>query len=104
MSAPLKVECYAGHRADERPLRFSFVTAPSAAGAPVGRTGSPGGEPSRPRIYEVAELLDRWYGPDDEWFRVRADDGNLYVLRHHLTSDAWSLDAFRRGAQPSSTD
>jgi len=92
VSALLKVECYAGHRADERPLRFSFVashvtTRPASVSAP-----SPG-----TRVYEVAEVLDRWYGPDYECFKVRADDLNLYVLRHQLGDDTWSLDAFRRG-------
>jgi hypothetical protein len=30
------------------------------------------------------------------YFRVRASDGNIYVLRHDETGDTWSLDAFRR--------
>ena len=48
------------------------------------------------RVYEVTEVLDRWYGPDYECFKVRADDHNLYVLRHQPGDDTWSLDAFRR--------
>lgn len=67
------VECYAGHRADERPLRFTL-----------------GG-----RHYEVAEVDDQWYSPDSKYFRVRADDGNLYVLRHEERHDVWTLEAFR---------
>lgn len=70
----VEVECYAGHRADERPLRFR------AAG------GS-----SR----EVAEMLDPWYGPEDRFFKVRADDGGVYILRHNQKTDTWSLDAYR---------
>ena len=31
--------------------------------------------------YMVEELLDQWYGPSDTYFKVRADDGNLYILR-----------------------
>jgi hypothetical protein len=87
----LKVECYAGYKADQHPLRFSFVisTAKSdlISGSPVALSG---------RTYQVTEVLDRWYGADFECFRVRADDNNLYVLRHHLDEDTWSLDAFRR--------
>lgn len=71
----VRVECYAGHKADERPLRFHL------------------GE----RQYEVEEVLDQWYGPEDTYFRVRASDGHTYVLRHSPhAGDAWSLEAFRR--------
>jgi hypothetical protein len=46
------------------------------------------------RLFEITEVLDRWYGPDDTWFRVRADDGNLYILRN--TAEAgWILESFR---------
>jgi hypothetical protein len=71
----VRVECYAGHKAEERPLRFYL------------------GE----RRYEVEEVLDQWYGPEDTYFRVRASDGNVYILRHSPhAGDAWSLEAFRR--------
>ncbi len=69
----IQVECYAGYRSDERPLRFSL----------------------RGRIFQVAEVEDRWYSPAAIYFRVRADDGNFYVLRHDEELDAWTLDAFR---------
>jgi hypothetical protein len=77
LSLRLRVECYAGYRADERPLRFT----PQA----------PGG-----RTYEVKEILDRWYGVGYRCFKVRADDDNLYVLRHNEEDDIWTLDSFRR--------
>lgn len=67
------VECYAGHCADERPLRFTL-----------------GG-----RKYEVAEMDDQWYSPGAKYFRLRADDGNLYVLRHDERQDVWTLEGFR---------
>jgi hypothetical protein len=47
----------------------------------------------------VEEILDQWYGPDDEFFKVRADDGNLYILRHHPLEDEWSLESFRQTAK-----
>lgn len=72
----LKVECYAGYKADERPLRFTM-------GAATGRT------------YEVKEILDQWYGMGYRCFKVCADDDNLYVLRHQAENDVWSLDSFR---------
>jgi hypothetical protein len=72
----ITVECHAGYKADERPLRFR-LTAPNA----VAR--------------EVQEVLDQWYGPDYRCFKVRADDGNLYILRHDEATDNWTLDAYR---------
>ncbi len=73
----IRVECYAGHRADERPLRFVL-----------------GG-----REFQVQELDDRWYSPDASYFRVLADDGNYYVLRHDEAQDFWTLDGFRAARQ-----
>jgi hypothetical protein len=69
----IEVQCYAGYRADERPLSFTL----------------------RGRTFRVEEVEDRWYSPEACYFRVRADDGNLYVLRHDEVRDAWTLDAFR---------
>jgi hypothetical protein len=74
--ARVRVECYSGYKADERPLRFHY-------GA---------------HSYVVVEITDRWYGPDAVYFRVKADDGNLYILRHSLNplTDVWTLESFRR--------
>lgn len=70
----IQVECYAGQRADERPLRFT------ASG----------------HTYAVEKVDDKWYSPDATYFRVTADDGNLYVLRHDEVKDEWTMDAFRK--------
>ena len=78
MDMELQVECYSGYRADERPLRFAF---PGKAGAPT---------------YEVKDVLDQWYGVGYQCFKVRADDGNIYILRHQINEDCWLLDSFRR--------
>jgi hypothetical protein len=77
LTMKLHVECYAGYKAEERPVRFRS----SAKDA---------------RTFEVAEVLDQWYGPGYRCFKVRADDGNLYVLRHNETEDLWTLDSFRQ--------
>ncbi len=69
----IRVQCHAGYRADERPLRFTL----------------------RGREFQVDEVDDRWYSPAASYFRVRADDGNFYVLRHDEVQDSWTLDAFR---------
>ena len=74
----IRVECYSGYRADERPLRFELCG----------------------RRFEVVEVEDRWYSPGVTYFRVRAGDGNYYVLRHDEGTDAWTLDAFRAFREP----
>jgi hypothetical protein len=72
----LEVESYSGHKADERPVRFSL-------------DGHP---------YLVEEILDQWYGPQDSFYKVRADDNNLYILRHETSTPegTWHLVSFRQ--------
>jgi uncharacterized protein (UPF0128 family) len=71
----VSVECYSGHKADERPIRFQLDG----------------------REYLVEEVVDQWYGPNSMFFRVRAQDGNLYILRHRTfeLEEEWSLESFR---------
>jgi hypothetical protein len=70
----LRVQSYAGRKADERPVRFQL----------------------RDREYVVEEVVDQWYGLEATFYKVRADDGNLYILRHNSWKDEWSLESFRR--------
>ena len=72
---PVKVECKAGRKADERPLRFQFAD----------------------QSYFVRAVVDQWYEPDGAYFKVRADDANVYVLRHDTNSDEWTLHVIDRG-------
>ena len=72
----VQVECYAGYRADERPVRLHL------------------GEST----LEVAEVQDRWYSPGETFFRVRVSNGDCYVLRHVEAQDTWSIEGFRSGA------
>ena len=90
MSLKVSVECYSGYKADERPVRFTLAVPahPDQAATPSART------------YEVLEVLDQWYDPESIFYKVRADDGNLYILRHDQTEDTWTLDSFRRGCEP----
>jgi hypothetical protein len=46
----------------------------------------------------VRAVVDRWFAPTQCWFKVEADDGNLYVLRKDDTSGDWEIAAFRRTA------
>ncbi len=52
---------------------------------------------------EVDDLLDRWYGSDADYFRVRGRDGHLYVLKHLREENSWELSSFtRRGSRGTS--
>jgi hypothetical protein len=46
----------------------------------------------------VEEVLDQWTGADCSFLKLRADDGNLYVLRHDGTGarESWVLTSFRK--------
>jgi hypothetical protein len=48
----------------------------------------------------VESVEDQWYGPDHVYFRVRADDGNAYVLGRNEESDEWALKSLRSSANP----
>ena len=69
----MRVECYAGYRADQRPTRFIL----------------------RGHTFEIVEVEDQWYSSAATYFRVRTQDGDYFVLRHDEAQDVWSLDAFR---------
>lgn len=40
---------------------------------------------------EVREILSRWYRGDMVYFRLQADDGYRYVLRHDDERRGWEL-------------
>jgi hypothetical protein len=42
-------------------------------------------------------VLDQWYRPDDVFFKVRTDDGNLYILRRNTSANEWTLESFPTG-------
>jgi hypothetical protein len=44
----------------------------------------------------VDEILDRWLAPDHRYFKVKGDDGDMYIVRQDTTSGAWELTMFRR--------
>ena len=39
----------------------------------------------------VSEVLDRWYGVENDYFKVLADDGKVYLIRWHRVLDLWFL-------------
>ena len=71
----IKVECYAGYRGEETPVRFYL------------------GE----RCFEVLEVLDRWLAPSHRYFKLRGDDQGVYILRHSTNDNVWELTLFDSG-------
>lgn len=72
----VRVECYAGHRGEQTPRRFSFDG----------------------RVTEVADVLDAWLAPDHRYFRVKGDDGACYILRNDVIAVRWELTTYDRTA------
>jgi len=70
----VRVQCYAGYRGEQRPLRFYI----------------------NQRCVEVKELIDQWYGPDYRYFKLRSDDEGIYILRHAIKEEYWELTMFTR--------
>jgi hypothetical protein len=72
----IHLECYAGHRGEETPRVLHL------------------GE----RRVEVSAVLDQWLAPEHRYFKVRGDDGAIYLVRHDAASGRWELTMFQRGA------
>ena len=49
----IKVECYSGYKADEKPVSFSLYS----------------------KKLMVEKIIDQWRTPEFEYFKVMADDG-----------------------------
>ena len=67
----IRVECHAGYRGEEEPRAFTL------------------GE----RRFAVLEIVDRWLDPEHRYFKVKVDDGRMFVLRHDTASAQWELAA-----------
>ncbi len=65
----IKVDCYAGHRAEERPLKFFF------------------GE----RSIKIEDVIDRWLDPNHRYFKIKGDDKKIYIIRYDVKKDQWQL-------------
>lgn len=72
----VKVECYAGHRGEQTPRAITLGN----------------------RRVEVRDVLDQWLASDHRYFKLLGDDGDVYLVRHDVTSDRWELTMFQRGA------
>ena len=73
----LRVECYAGHRGEETPRVIHIDD----------------------RRVAVEDVLDAWLAPDHRYFKVRGDDGDIYIIRHNPLADYWELTMFKRSRE-----
>ena len=71
----IQVDCVAGYDGEETPCSFYLCR----------------------RSRQVTEVLDRWLVGDHRNFKVKGDDGGLYVLRHVMTADRWELTLYAGG-------
>jgi hypothetical protein len=77
MALPIYVDAYSGYKANERPRQFAVDE----------------------DLIQIAEIEDRWYDPDAEYFRVRSPEGKRYILRYDMKLDQWTLQSGFDGAE-----
>jgi hypothetical protein len=65
----VQVTAYSGYKANERPLSFA----------------------TEEERLEVKEIIDRWYGVENDYFKVLAGDGRVYILKWQRLLDVWLL-------------
>ncbi len=70
----IEVECYAGYKGEQTP-RVLLLD---------------GGR------LDVRDVLDQWLAPDHRYFKLRAADDHVYIVRHDTAADAWELVMFER--------
>ncbi len=71
----LTVECYAGYRGEETPRRIQLGQ----------------------RAVLVTEVLDRWLAPDHRYFKLRGEDGAIYIVRQGETEQGrWELTLYEQ--------
>jgi hypothetical protein len=51
------------------------------------------------QMRQIAELIDRWEGDEDIYFRVRTEDASTYILRRKRVSGVWQIHFFRRAGE-----
>jgi len=48
---------------------------------------------------QIVENIDQWYGPDYCYFKIKANDGHLYILRFDEARAEWALTMFQSPAR-----
>lgn len=65
----IEVECYAGYRYPEHPRSFQL----------------------KQRKYRVEQVIDRWFGTMELYFKVLAEDQKIYLLKYSPSQESWTL-------------
>ena len=65
----IKVEFCSGYQIKEKPIAFQFCD----------------------RQYKIKEVVDQWYGEGEVYFKVEADDNNIYLLKYEEGQGCWDL-------------
>jgi hypothetical protein len=65
----IEVAAYSGYKANERPLYFVRDR----------------------KKFQVTKILNRWVGQDHNYFKILADDGQVYTLKWHRCLDVWFI-------------
>ncbi len=69
----IQVECYAGYRGEETPRRLVFDE----------------------RSIEVIEVIDRWFGSDHRYFKIKGSDKATYIIRQDIPTLAWEMTMYQ---------
>lgn len=70
----IRVKTESGHKAEERPTSFFL------------------GESE----LKVVEVVDRYYDPHEDIFKVKAEDGGIYLIGYDPEHDGWKLKGYYR--------
>ena len=70
------VECYAGYKGEQTPRALVLGD----------------------RRITVVAVIDQWLAPDHRYFKLRGDDGDVYLVRQDAGSAEWTLTMFRSGS------
>jgi len=66
----LKVKTYSGYKADERPTNLIIDD----------------------KTLKVEKIIDQWRSPGCNCYKVLAENGKVYILKHDLVKDIWCVD------------
>lgn len=71
----IKVNTYSGYETEEKPVSFTI-----------------GG-----KTLNIEEILDRWQGEAEEYYKLRADDDCTYIIKYDKGMDEWELTMMEKG-------
>lgn len=49
------------------------------------------------KTLNVEEIIDRWQGDSEEYYKLRADDNRVYIIRYDKGLDEWEMTMMESG-------